>query len=91
MTQNEIVDALAEGYDLSRSKARGIYETIVTMIEDALVKGDDVDLRGLFKITVKRTKARMGRNPFTGKKMKIKAKNRLSFKPKARLKKLINE
>ena len=80
-----------DGYDLDKDTAKGIYETFASEIEGALSQGETVDLKGLFKITVKRTKARMGRNPHTGEAIKIKAKNRLSFKPKASLKNQINE
>jgi nucleoid DNA-binding protein len=95
MKQTDFIEQIEEDYDLSPKVAKAIYATLVDMIQTALINEDEddgeVDLKDLMKITVTRTKPRMGRNPRTGKKLKIAARNRLSIKPKASLKKLINE
>ena len=91
MKRKDIIEVLMEDYELSKTKATGIYFSFADMITGALSKGEVVDLQDLFKITVKRTRARNGRNPFNGKNIKIPARNRLQFKVKSRLKTAIQE
>lgn len=92
MKQTDFIEEIQGYYELSTNVANGVYVTLVDMIQEALTEEDGiVDLKDIMKITVTRTKPRMGRNPRTGKKIKIAARNRLSIKPKASLKKLINE
>jgi nucleoid DNA-binding protein len=79
LTKSEIVRYVAEHNDLTRAQASGVLESLEKLIKRELGrKGPGVfNLAGLLKIrlaTKAATKAREGRNPFTGETIMIKAK-----------------
>ena len=78
-TKSEILQSLSTGTGLSRKQVAGVFDEITKLIKrDLGKKGPGVfTLPGLLKLkrVVKpATKARMGKNPFTGEAMMIKAK-----------------
>ncbi len=85
--QTEFFDCIQESCGLeSRKQAKEVYSSFATMIQAALKKGYKVPLPGIGKIQVRRTKARMGRNPRTGEAIKISAKKRVRLSPNKALK-----
>ena len=72
MTKAELIDALREEDDLTRNEATAVVQIFFDEMSDALAKGDRVELRGLCSIYVKKYRAYTGRNPRSGKKVKIK-------------------
>ena len=64
-----------------RAQAKEICDDITNFILDALSKGYKVPFLGLGKLYVRKTKARIGRNPTTGEIVHIKAKSRVRFAP----------
>ena len=86
----DIVRMISVDYGLDEKIATGIYNSIVDMIAASLVNGEKVDMQDFCTLTTRRTKKRKGRNPFTGEKITIQPKNKISFKPKPSLKRLIN-
>ncbi len=86
-TQSEFYQIMQECCDLeSKKQAKEVYESFATMIQTALKKGYKLPLPGIGKIQVRRTKARMGRNPATGEPIKISAKKRVRLTPSKALK-----
>lgn len=94
--QSEFYNALAEQVMLSKKDVKAVLEGIKAIVKAHLVKNGpgQIVVPGLLKITSvtkPATKARKGRNPFTGEEMMIKAKpSRKVIKVKA-LKKFKNE
>ena len=80
MTKAELVSKVAE-MGITKKQAAANVETIIAAIEKALAKGEDVRLVGFGTFSVKKRKARTGRNPRTGKKLKIAAKKVPVFSP----------
>jgi DNA-binding protein HU-beta len=78
MTKAELVTKVSET-GITKKQATAAVEAVMDAITEALSKGDKVSLVGFGSFSVKERKARMGRNPQTGKKIKIKAKNVPSF------------
>ncbi len=75
-TKSQIFNTLAEATELSRKEITSVLGALESMIVADLKKGTAVKLMGM-KMTVKKkpaTKARKGRNPFTGEEMMFKAK-----------------
>jgi len=66
-----------------------VLETTLTAITKSLKKGNPVILIGFGTFKVSKRKARIGRNPQTGKPLKIKAKKVPVFKAGAALKKAV--
>ncbi|MGA9178416.1 MAG: HU family DNA-binding protein [Desulfobacterales bacterium] len=57
-----------------------LYKAMVDEMTNALAKGDRVEIRGLCSFYVKKYKPYTGRNPKTGKQVKIKPKKLPFFK-----------
>ncbi len=74
MTKADLVAAVAET-GITKKEAAAAVDAAIDAIKAALAKGDKVSLVGFGSFSVKRRKARTGRNPQTGKAIKIKAKN----------------
>ena len=91
MNKAEFVEYLSAKMDhLSKSQVADIVDIFFQSIADALVAGERVELRGFGQFQVKRRPARMGRNPQTGKRIKVPAKRVPYFKPGKNLKDRIN-
>jgi DNA-binding protein HU-beta len=86
VNKGELVDAIASDAGLTNKDANAALNAIVVNITKALKKGDSVTLVGFGTFSVSKRKARMGRNPQTGKAIKIKAATVPKFKAGARLK-----
>ena len=73
MTKADLVAAVAET-GMTKKDAAAAVDTVISSITGALKKGDKVSLVGFGSFSVKKRKARTGRNPQTGAAIKIKAK-----------------
>jgi len=86
-TQSEFLDNIKDFCGFAKkAEAREIWEDISAFITDSLKKGYRVPLVGLGKMYVRKSKARMGRNPATGEMIHIAAKKRVRFTPAKALK-----
>jgi len=90
VNKSELIDAIAEGADLSKAAATRALDTLIESVAGALKKGDQVSLVGFGTFSVKHRPARTGRNPQTGKEIQIAASNVPSFKPGKALKDSVN-
>jgi len=80
MNKSDLMVVLSKDTGLSVTKAAEVVNLFFDEMTDALVKGDRVEIRGLGSFRVKRYKAYTGRNPKTGKLVKVKAKKLPFFK-----------
>ncbi len=90
MNKTELIDAVAEGADISKAAATRAVDTMLETITGALAKGDQVTLVGFGTFTVKERAARTGRNPRTGEAIEIKAAKVPGFKAGKALKDAVN-
>ena len=90
MNKAELIDAMAEGAGLSKADAKKALDAFVDTTSTALKKGDRISLIGFGSFSVSQRAARTGRNPQTGKEIKIDAKNVVRFKAGADLSKKVN-
>jgi DNA-binding protein HU-beta len=90
MNKTELVDAIADGSELSKAAAARAVDAMIDSITTALKKGDQVSLVGFGTFAVKARAARTGRNPQTGEEIKIKAAKVPAFKPGKGLKDAVN-
>ena len=91
MNKHELVSAMAEKANLTKKDAEAALAAFVSSVEDALKKGDKVQLVGFGSFEVRERAARTGRNPQTGAEMKIAAAKVPTFKAGSGLKNLINK
>ncbi len=90
MNKAELVDAMASSAGLSKADAKRALEGFQEAVTGCLKKGDKVSLVGFGSFSVSNRAARMGRNPQTGKEIKIAAKNVARFKAGSDLAKKVN-
>jgi len=73
MNKSELIDAVAAGADLSKTAAGRAVDVFTDTIVKAVAKGDSVTLVGFGSFKSSKRAARVGRNPQTGKELKIAA------------------
>ena len=85
MTKQDLVNKVAET-GITKKQAAAAIDAVVDAVKGALAEGDRVNLVGFGSFSVRERAAREGRNPRTGKKLKIAAKKVPVFKPGKELK-----
>lgn len=80
MNKSELIDAIADAAEISKTDAKAALEAALDAITDALQKGDSVTLVGFGTFSVSQRAERDGRNPQTGEIIKIKASRVPGFK-----------
>jgi len=90
MNKQELIEAMAIEAGISRSQASGALDAFVEATAKALKKGDRVSLVGFGAFSVSKRAARTGRNPQTGKEIKISARKVIKFKAGKALSDAIN-
>jgi DNA-binding protein HU-beta len=73
MNKTELIERIAEEADTSKGAAQKHFEAFEQVVTEALKSGEEVRITGFGKFSVRERKAREGRNPQTGEKMKIAA------------------
>lgn len=91
MNKGELIDAIASGAKVSKADAGRALDAATTAITGALKKGGRVALVGFGTFSVSKRAARTGRNPQTGKAIKIAAKKVAKFKAGTDLAKAVNK
>lgn len=86
MNKTELISAVAAKAEISKKDADKAVAAVLASIEEALVKGDKVQLIGFGTFEVKERAARTGHNPKTGAAIEIAAAKVPSFKAGAALK-----
>ena len=75
MNKSELVEAIAKETKLTKVDADKALKALINAVTKSLKKGDKVTIPGFVTISKVKRKARTGRNPRTGKDLKIAAKN----------------
>jgi len=86
MNKAEMIDAIAKDAKISKGQANDVMNALEKNLKTALRKGDKVTLVGFGTFGVSKRAARTGRNPQTGKPIKIAAKKVVRFTPGKALK-----
>jgi DNA-binding protein HU-beta len=90
MNKTELIDQIAAAADISKAAAGRALDATVEAVKAALKAGDDVSLVGFGTFYVSERAARTGRNPQTGKSIKIKAAKAPKFRAGKGLKDAVN-
>jgi len=90
MNKSELIDAMAADAGISKGQAKAALESFIGNVSGTLKKGGRVSLVGFGSWSVSSRAARDGRNPQTGKAIKIAAKNVVKFKGGAELDGTVN-
>ena len=90
MNKLELIEKFRESTDLPKSQAHRIVDIFFNSMAEALAQGERVEIRGLCSMFVKHYDEYIGRNPKTGKKVKIKPKKLPFFKAGKELKERVD-
>ncbi len=90
MNKTELIAAVAAKAELSKKDAAAAVQAFTDVVADELKKGEKVQLVGFGTFEVSERAAREGRNPQTGKTMKIEASKAPKFKAGKALKDTVN-
>jgi len=89
MNKSELIDSIAKESKLTKVDAGKALDATISAITKSLKKGESVVLVGFGSFSVAKRAARIGRNPQTGKELKIAAKKVAKFKAGATLAKAV--
>lgn len=80
MNKAELIEAIANTTKTTKADAGRALDATIEAVAKALKKGDRISLVGFGSFSVAKRAARTGRNPQTGKEIKIAAKKVVKFK-----------
>ncbi len=80
MNKTELINQIAESADINKKQAGDALNSFMVAVTDSLKKDENVTLIGFGTFSVSKRAARNGRNPQSGKTIKIPAKNVAKFK-----------
>jgi len=80
VNKSDLIEAMADAADISKSAAGRALDGLTDAIAVALKGGDSVSMIGFGTFSVKERAARMGRNPQTGQAIEIAASKTPTFK-----------
>ena len=89
MNKAMLVSEVAKKTELPKNKAQEVVDALTESITAALAKGEKVQILGFGTFEVRARAARKGRNPQTGKAIKIPATKVPAFKPGKALKEAV--
>ena len=91
MNKKELVKSLAKKFELTNTKTDEIIKCILESITDSLSKNKQAVFVGFGTFSVRKKKARNGRNPRTGEIIKIPARKAVRFSVGKSLKDAVNK
>ncbi|HYA01630.1 MAG TPA: HU family DNA-binding protein [Syntrophobacteria bacterium] len=89
MTKADLVAKMADSAKITKAAAEKALAGFLSGVSTALKKGDKVTLVGFGTFGVASRAARDGRNPQTGKKIRIRASKAVKFKAGSKLKSMV--
>ena len=91
MNKKQLVAKISSTLGQSKADAERTFDSITTIILDALKNDDTVKIAGFGTYKVAKRKARVGRNPRTGEQIQIAASQKVKFLPAKALKEVFNK
>jgi len=91
MIKADLITSIAKKLDVSKQEAESGVNLFFDTIKEAILKGEEIEIRGFGSFRFRNRTSRSGRNPRTGKPVKVPPKKVLYFKPSKLLKELINK
>ena len=80
MTKEDIVNRIWNRVNLNKKQSHEVIEFVIECIKDTLKEGEKIKIGRFGVFEVKERKARIGRNPKTGKEAEIKAGKTIKFR-----------
>ncbi len=90
LTRADLAEAVHRKIGLSRTEFAELVKTVLDLVSDSLVKGDQVKLSSFGTFDVRDKRQRIGRNPKTGEEVPITPRRVLVFRPSQIMKAMVN-
>ena len=90
MTKADLVEKISDKIGLTKKQTELVVNTILDSITNALANGHKVELRGFGSFRVRRRNPRLGRNPKSGAKVEVPAKQVPFFKTGKELREMVD-
>lgn len=90
MNKSQLIEALAKAENLTIKTAEEVVNTVFKEMEKALIKGSRIEIRGLGSFKVKDYTSYNGRNPKTGRIIRVESKKLPFFKVGRELKEMVD-
>jgi len=91
MIKADLINRIAKDMSISKQEAETGVNLFFETIKEAILRGEEIELRGFGSFRFRQRSARSGRNPRTGEPVQVPPKKVLYFKPSKILKKMINK
>ncbi|MBI3450484.1 MAG: integration host factor subunit beta [Acidobacteria bacterium] len=88
MIKADIINQVSKIADITRVKADDAVEAVLNAMKESMRRGERIELRGFGVFQVKPRKKGIGRNPRTGREVKIPPGRTIRFKPGKNLRNL---
>jgi DNA-binding protein HU-beta len=86
MNKAELIDAVAKMTQHSKAQTEQMFDAFMAVVQNSLTNGNNVQMIGFGTFAVEERAARVGRNPATGKELKIPARKVVKFRVGSKLK-----
>ena len=90
MNKSELIEALAQDIGIPHREAAAITNTVIDTMTEALARGESIEFRGFGSFVIKQYGSYEGRNPKTGRKIKVSPKKLPFFKVGKDLREQVN-
>ena len=90
MTKDSLSERLHDRIGLPLKEARAVIEMLLEELKMKLEAGEDVKISNFGKWSVRRKRARPGRNPHTGEQIEISSRRIVTFHPSDKLRERLN-
>ena len=90
LTKPGVIKSIQDQFGFPKDKAIDLFESVLEIIKQTLVKGEEVKISGFGKFYLIEKKARNGRNPHTGEHIIIEPRRIVSFKYSSRARAKLN-
>ncbi|MBT8328099.1 MAG: integration host factor subunit beta [Desulfofustis sp.] len=91
MNKSELIEALAQDIGIPHREAAAITNTVIDTMTEALARGESIEIRGFGSFVIKQYGSYEGRNPKTGRKIKVSPKKLPFFKVGKDLREQVNK
>jgi integration host factor subunit alpha len=91
LTKDKLTNLLQTQIGLDRKTSTDLLESLLEIMKDTLIQGEDLLITGFGKFSVRQKKARRGRNPQTSEDLILGPRKVLVFRASGVLRKRLNE
>jgi integration host factor subunit beta len=91
MIKADLVNKISQELNIPKQEAEEGVNLFFETIREAILKGEEIEIRGFGSFRFRKRTSRAGRNPRTGEPVKVPPKKVLYFKPSKLLKEMINK